>query len=341
MNIKPIILAGSLVLCVSLAAGLSNPALADDDTKNPGYEYYVEGNPGNVTTATTPGMVLMGGSTDVDAAFAWMIQKSGGGDFLVIRATGTDAYNPYIFNDLGGVDSAATLILTKERGAYDPFVIETIRNAEALFIAGGDQWNYVRDWKGTPVEDAIQYVVTKGAPVGGTSAGLAVLGEFVFSAEHDTVTSEQALKNPYQPGVALARDFLHLPGLDKTITDSHFVARDRMGRLLVFLARILQDGWAGEARGIGVNEQSALVVEADGTATLFGQGPVYFLKTTQMPEVCKQAKPLTFRSVDVYRLSSPLTTFNLYTWQGAGGAAYSLSVVDGVVESTQSGGGIY
>jgi hypothetical protein len=36
----------------------------------------------------------MGGGTDVDAAFQWMCQRSGGGDFLVIRATGTDAYNP-------------------------------------------------------------------------------------------------------------------------------------------------------------------------------------------------------------------------------------------------------
>jgi len=38
----------------------------------------------------------MGGSTDVDAAFQWMCTLSGNGDFLVIRAAGTDAYNPYI-----------------------------------------------------------------------------------------------------------------------------------------------------------------------------------------------------------------------------------------------------
>src|SRR4051794_17137151 len=60
------------------------------------YSYFRAGNANDVTTSTTPGTVLMGGGTDVDAAFPWMCQRSGNGDFLVIRATGTDAYNPYI-----------------------------------------------------------------------------------------------------------------------------------------------------------------------------------------------------------------------------------------------------
>jgi cyanophycinase len=80
----------------------------------------------------------MGGSTDVDAGFQWMIDKSGGGDFVVIRATGTDAYDPWIYSELGGVDSAATIIIKNRAAASDPFVVDKIRNAEALFIAGGD-----------------------------------------------------------------------------------------------------------------------------------------------------------------------------------------------------------
>ena len=50
------------------------------------------------------GLVVMGGGTDVDAAFEWMIARAGGGDFLVLRTTGTDAYDPYIF-DMGGLNS--------------------------------------------------------------------------------------------------------------------------------------------------------------------------------------------------------------------------------------------
>src|SRR4029453_13074611 len=149
---------------------------------NPRYEYFVTGNPDNVVTSTSGGLLLMGGSTDVDAGFQWMIQKSGGGDFVVIRSTGTDAYDPWIHDELGGVDSAATIIIQNRAAASDPFVLDKILNAEALFIAGGDQANYVEDWKGTSVEDAIHTLAARGVPIGGTSAGLAVMGQFVFSA---------------------------------------------------------------------------------------------------------------------------------------------------------------
>ncbi len=231
--------------------------------------------------------------------------------------------------------------MKQERAAYDPFVIDRIRNAEALFIAGGNQWDYVRLWKGTPVEDAIHELVAKGVPVGGTSAGLAILGEFSFSAERNTIYSDEALKDPFHPRLTLERDFLHLPYLAGTITDSHFVERDRMGRLVTFLARILQDGWTSQARGIGIDGQTALAVDGNGIATLHGIGAVYFLRTTTMPEVCQKNAPLTFREVQVARLSGADATFDLNSWGGADVTEYSLSAVEGVLSSTQVDGAIY
>ena len=136
-----------VLVVIASVVGYASPAMAA--SSKPSYEYYVEGNSGDVTTSTSAGFVLMGGGTDVDAAFQWMIDKSGGGDFVVIRASGTDAYNPWIYNDLGGVDSAATIIIKNRAAASDAFVVDQIRNAEALFIAGGDQSNYVDYWKGT------------------------------------------------------------------------------------------------------------------------------------------------------------------------------------------------
>lgn len=307
------------------------------------YEYYVAGNPDDVVTFTSPGLLLAGGSTDVDAGIEWMIEKSGGGDFVVIRCAGTDAYNPWIYTDLGGVDSCETIIILEPEACYDTFVLDKIRNAEALFIAGGDQWNYVRLWKGTPVEDAIHYVADKQAPVGGTSAGLAVLGEYVFSAENDTITSKKALVNPYNRRVTIERDFLGLPNMDGKITDSHFSARDRMGRLVTFLARIIQDGWATEAKGIGINEETALGMESNGDVTLFGlstTSAAYFLQTPGPPEVCQYKTPLTFLDISLYKISGT-AKFNLATWQGTGGVAYTISAVDGVLTSTQPGGGAY
>src|SRR5215469_4112179 len=101
------------------------------------YSYFRVGNPNDVTTATTAGIALEGGGTDVDAVYQWMCQRSGNGDFLVIR--GTDAYNPYIQGLCPNENSVATLIIPNLSAANDPDVASIIQHAEALFIAGGDQ----------------------------------------------------------------------------------------------------------------------------------------------------------------------------------------------------------
>src|SRR3954470_5621577 len=169
----------SILIRVAICGVLIAALQAQTPTKS--YKYFKSGKSADVTTKTVPGFALMGGGKDLDTAFQWMCNKSGGGDFLVLRASGTDAYNEYIAG-LCHQNSVATLVIPSREAAMDPFVATTIRNAEALFIAGGDQANYVRNWQGTPVQDAINELIRRGVPVGGTSAGLAVLGEFSYSA---------------------------------------------------------------------------------------------------------------------------------------------------------------
>ncbi|MCK7468536.1 MAG: cyanophycinase [Desulfosudis oleivorans] len=265
-----------------------------------GYRYYSVGNSGDLSTAYSPGLVLMGGGTDVDAAFSWLIQKAEG-DFVVIRASGSDAYNSYIYS-LGQIDSVETLVVDKRSGADAPFVADKIRKADALFIAGGNQADYIRIWNGTALQEALEDSIRRGVPLGGTSAGLAVLGEFVYSAFRGTVYSNEALADPYDHRVTLARDFLSVPLLSGVITDSHFVSSDRMGRLVVFLARIVKDGWAPQAKGIGVDERTALLVEPDGTASLSGSGAAYFILADRVPETCVSGTPLAFARLQVHKI---------------------------------------
>ena len=91
------------------------------------------GNVNDVTTTCTAGTVLMGGGSDVDAAFTWMISKSGGGDFVVIRATGTSAYNNYILG-LGPANSVETFLVNSTSLANDSSIVQAIRKAEAVFF---------------------------------------------------------------------------------------------------------------------------------------------------------------------------------------------------------------
>ncbi len=307
----------------------------------PRYSYYVVGDPADIQTSPTGGLALMGGGTDIDAAFAWMNGRSGGGDFLIIRTSGTDAYNQWIL-DMGGVNSVATLVIKNRDASFTQFVIDTIRNAEALFIAGGDQSAYVSLWKGTPVEDAIHYVVSKNGVIGGTSAGLAVVSEFVYTGERGSAVSSQTLADPFNRYVTLARDFLVIPGMAGTLTESHTVERDRMGRHIGFLARLINDGWATEVKGMALDRESAFLVLPGGSGSLVGPSTAvaYFLRTPGPPQVCLPKTPLTYRNLPVYKVTGN-ASFNIDTWNGSGGSSYFLSVENGVLTSTQAGGNIY
>jgi len=325
------------LLLIALIATVAIPTFAAK--KN--YEYYRVGNSNDATTSTTPGTVLMGGGTDVDAAFQWMCQRSGNGDFLVIRATGTDAYNPYIQQLCPGENSVATLIIPSTAGANDPFVISTIQKAEAIWIAGGDQSNYINFWKGTPVQTNLQSAIARGVPIGGTSAGMNVLTQFIYSALlSQGVTSSQALADPYTRYITLDRDFVNITPLQGIIGDPHFVTRDRMGRDLAFMCQIYQKGWSTTPRDISVDEQTAVLIDASGGASVVGFSTAYFLQATSGPQVCQPKTPLTYQGVSVYRINAS-GTFDLSRWTGRNGTSYSVSATAGVLSSTQTGGSIY
>lgn len=305
------------------------------------YSYFRLGNATDAVTTTSPGFVLMGGGADVDAAFQWMCQLSANGDFLVIRATGTDAYNPYIQQLCPSGNSVATLIIPNLTAASDPFVISTIQHAEALWIAGGDQSNYINFWKGTPVQDALNGLIARGVPMGGTSAGMNVLSQFIYSAlASQGVTSSQALADPFNKYITLDRDFANISIFQGLMADPHFVTRDRMGRDLAFLCRIYLNGWSAAPRDIAVDERTALLIDNRGNASLVGSSTAYFLQAPGPPQVCQPKTPLTYDHISVYRINSS-GSFDLVRWTGRGGTAYTVSAGAGLLTSTQPGGNIY
>jgi cyanophycinase-like exopeptidase len=305
------------------------------------YSYFRVGSSSDVTTATTPGTVLMGGGTDVDAAFQWMCGRSGNGDFLVIRATGTDAYNPYIQQLCPQENSVATLIIPNLSAANDPDVASIILHAEALWIAGGDQSDYINFWTGTPVQSALNTLITQGVPIGGTSAGMNVLSQFVYTAlAPQGATSSQSLADPYNKNISLGRDFVNISILQGLIDGPHFVTRDRMGRDLAFMCRIYNNGWSTMPRDIAIDEQTALLIDNKGSASVVGNSTVYFMQAPGLPEVCQAKTPLTYQNIAVYRISAG-GSFNIPRWSGSGGIAYTVSATAGVLSSTQAGGGIY
>lgn len=335
----------TLILIAMLA---SFSALAGKPAPTTLYTYARVGN--SVDKVVNPplggGIVLMGGGTDVGAAFQWMCDRMGNGDFLVIRATGKDTYNSYIKKLCPNVNSVATLIIPSREAAQLPAVANILSQAEAIWIAGGDQSDYVNFWQGTPVTTKLNQLIMGGAPIGGTSAGLNVLTQYVYSALGASgVTSDEALADPYNVLITFSRDFVNLPVLNGVVGDPHFAARDRMGRDLAFLCRLNKTYNLANPHGISVDEGTALLIDEYGKSSVVNAskstGKVYFLQGG-VPTTCESGQPLTYIGVDVYRIDSK-GTFDVSNWgqSKAGGTSYKVDAVNGVLSSNQPGGAIY
>lgn len=277
---------------------------------------YFTGNPADVSPALAgPVVMVEGGRTDVDPAMRALLDAVRGCagcaakvDVVILRATGADDYNTWL-QPMEGVDSVETLVITKRADASLPEVEAAVRGAEVVFFAGGDQCDYVTLFKDTPVHAAIEAVYARGGAVSGVSAGLAIQGQFVFDACRKSVTSAQVLGDPYQ-GTTFTRDLFAWNDLQGVLTDSHFFARDRMGRLMGFLARQLQDGFATSVLGMGVDEDGAVLVGANGVATVYGTGSAWFVRADHPPLVCAPKQPLSYADYRVWRVA-PGGSFDL------------------------------
>jgi cyanophycinase-like exopeptidase len=382
------------------------------------YSYFAVGEPAKTPViapsdrATTPSYVVMGGGPDVDQAFQWLIQRAGikpgtGGRFVIIRARGTEAYNPYIYysdanggtstlppvNQDGwvggaylGLSSVETLVIPTVKAANDPAVNQIVARADVVFIAGGDQSDYIKYWKNTQLDWTLQSLMSKRVPIGGTSAGLVVLGQFDFAALRGSVTSEQALSNPFNKYMTLdptpqtlrstspestAGGFLTPAPLFNTILDAHLDERDRMGRLVAFVSRLIapyqESGCSGGilvpkiaqglsatpygdlvARGIGVGVEAALLVSGDGGSqtpivaklvtnpTTTSASAAYFVLPQNYPGRCVDGQTLSGVTATVIKVDKFNPSFNMSTWSG-GYTPYTLKVSNGVM--TVSGNG--
>lgn len=380
---------GLSLLLFMVASGLAHAGKTTTSTQP--YTYYSVGKVGNpvgtlapkitLPKPEAPSYVLMGGGPDVDEGFRWMIKKAGitlqtGGRLVVIRTTGDGAYNPYIyysnrrssinFADIVdgwvggaslGLTSVETLVIPSREAAEHATVKAIVGNANAVWIAGGDQSTYIKFWKGTGLDTTLRSLMAANVPIGGTSAGLAVMGGFDYSALNSSATSPLALQNPYysditiDPEIRTSGAFVSLttsggflaPAVFKdVIFDSHLDSRDRMGRLITFVSRLIGNytgpgtqtfGCTGGvlgptvARGIGIGVETALLVEGNASGSFIGrrvtnvpppttESAVYFVSMVQGPTQCAAGKTLEIpsSSIAIRKLADSNQTIELNDW---------------------------
>jgi cyanophycinase-like exopeptidase len=233
-----------------------------------------------------PGLLLDGGGAldAPNASLQWvhnLLAGTGGvtprfGNIVVLRAYYDNIYDKQ-FYQYGLFASVQTIRIPPcATDAAINALVPLIDRADAVYFAGGDQAHYVR-WKTTQLIPAVRRVYARGGLVGGGSAGLAVQGAVVFdSVAGDkldaVVTTENAVRHPLERSISFTTDFFAWPALADTITDTHFVVRNRFGRTVVFIARIIHDALlpgVKDVYGLGIDQASSVGVGPDGSGIVF------------------------------------------------------------------------
>ncbi len=287
-------------LCLaSLLCLVALPAFARD------YQRLIIGDRGLPTPGRVqPGLLLAGGGDRNRDAVRWFLGRAGNGHIVVLSASYTHEIADEFYKDVGGAASVETFVFANGKPATDPKILAALAHADGIFIAGGDQARYVRYWKGTPVAAALDAHVRAGKPLGGTSAGLAILGEYLYGAmDGGSIVSPEALADPMGPAVTIEQDFLHIATLHGVVTDTHFKERDRLGRLFSFVAKA--ETLTGTPHrplvGVGVDESAALAVDGEGNARIFATDPhgSAWVVRGGFPETQIAGKPLQLARVEV------------------------------------------
>jgi cyanophycinase-like exopeptidase len=256
--------------------------------------------------------------------------------------------------------------------ASDWFAQMILNGSSAIFLGGGDQWRYTACWEDTGLASTIGEKYAAGnTVVAGTSAGCAVLGTTEYASEFGACTSAEALSNAQgynlnnavgNPLITLQESFLDVGStldVGSFITDTHFGDpnltprgsvwggvggaeydgnRDRMGRLATFLANTNINTDTPGSNGIGIDADTALVVQGDGSAEVLGQFSVYFVTAAAMPDPFSNEAtniPLTMGGIEVRAVSASAGSFALANgWNQAVkmGSQYGLTVAEGALE---------
>jgi len=235
----------------------------------------------DVETSDGPGrLVIVGGSLDRDNADVYRAvvdAREGDGPFCVLptasgvpeesMASAVEAFEQYGASPVDGI------FVTTENpeAASDSLVVERIRACSGYWFTGGVQSRVIEvfrpDGVATPGYEALMERFEAGAVVGGSSAGAAMMPPRVIAGG----SSDEALQN----GVVSSGDEdgviveVGMGYFDHAVVDQHFLARGRIGRLLVAtLAGV------GGGIGLGIDENTGVVVDGSDAAVVGESGAI-------------------------------------------------------------------
>lgn len=162
-----------------------------------------------------------------------------------------------IFLDMGAAEVRVLAIQTRDEANQREFR-HVFTDCSGIFFTGGDQLRITGILGGSMLGSTLRQAYREGAVIAGTSAGASVMSETMLVGGIDDATPKKEIIR-MAPGLGLLKD---------VVIDQHFAQRGRIGRLLTAVAHnpyIL---------GIGLDEDTAIVVDGDHIADVVGSGTV-------------------------------------------------------------------
>jgi len=165
-----------------------------------------------------------------------------------------------------GADSVTTLEFRNRKDAGTAEQIQMLRNATGIFITGGNQMRLSALFGGTSLETELHAAYQRGCIIGGTSAGAAILSKVMIAYGKNGPTPRERIVQ-FVPGFGFT---------DKFVFDMHFRQRDRLGRLIYAVAT-----YPG-VLGVGVDEDTAAIVQDDVSISVCGSGGITIVDGSQI-----------------------------------------------------------
>ncbi len=162
-----------------------------------------------------------------------------------------------LFRELGA-GQALSLEFRQRSQADDEENLRLVRQASGIFFGGGVQMRLAALLGGTRLEAELLRAYRRGCVVGGTSAGASILSKTMVAYGKGGPSPRERILQ-MSPGLGFTDHFLF---------DQHFRQKDRLGRLIYAVTShpgIL---------GIGIDEDTAAIIEDDSHLTVCGSGAV-------------------------------------------------------------------
>lgn len=201
--------------------------------------------------------------------FSWIVNSAPNKRVAVIGTSSSDGWLHQNFVSTWGAVYSKEFVITSTN-ADQQVLYDSLITYNAVYFRGGDQYYYYTWYKNTKTQQAIRYIYQNGGVIAGTSAGLHILTDMIFTDDTGNgLISPEAIENPTHQYITLHDDFLSLvPGV---YGDSHFAERGRFGRLVGILA----NRWFTQSEviaGIGVDDLTAIAIDENNIGTVYGTG---------------------------------------------------------------------